>query len=426
MSRFQLIFTGILIALGVVGALVFALSKSSSSQSAPQVVMWGSIPSQTVTDFLSKAMQDYRDTVNVSYVQKDAATLESDLIAALARGQGPDMILLPQDLIVKQLDKFYPVPFSTYSERAFKDSFIQEGELYLTPAGIIGFPFSVDPLVMYWNRDMFSDAGVATPPSAWGQFFTLAPAITKKDANGNILQSAIAFGEARNVVHFKDTLALLSLQAGTPIVGRDATSGALKSFFGTPGQTGTPGDQALAYYTEFSNPLKASYSWNRSLPTDRSDFIAGKLAVYFGYASELSGIRAANPNLNFDVAMVPQTEGKKATFGAMNAIALLRSSKNLAAAYIAAGTLTDAALQAEWVSETGYPPVRRDLLTTLPGDAYRAVFYKSALISAAWLDPNREATVGVFGRLVEDVTSGKLLVSESVQNASQQLDALLR
>lgn len=425
MSRFQLIFTGALVALGVAGVILFAVAKNKGSQGAPQLVMWGTLSASQVSPFLGVMNQDNKDTMNVAYVEKAPASFESDLIAALARGNGPDLVLLPQDLILKQIDKYAVVPYSTFSARTFKDAFVPEGDLFLIPEGIVGFPFSVDPMVMYWNRDMFSNAGIASPPTTWSQFFTLAPQLTVKDSNGNITQSAVAFGEARNVTHFKDMLALLSMQAGTSIVARNS-QGYYGSTYEMRGANVAPAESAVTYYTEFSNPTKSSYSWNRSLPNDRAYFIAGKLAVYFGYASEVGAIRAANPNLNFDVAGMPQTEGNKMTFGAMNAVTILRASRNTNAALTAAVTLTSAAAQKEWVSQTGYPPVRRDLLTSLPGDAYQAVFWRSSLISSAWLDPNREATTNVFGRVIEGVTSGKLRPSEAVRQGSQEIEALLR
>ncbi|HVT75028.1 MAG TPA: extracellular solute-binding protein [Candidatus Paceibacterota bacterium] len=425
MSRFQLIFTGILVLLGVGGIIAFAVSKNTASQGPAAVVMWGSLSADTVNTFLGNVGPENQDTMNVTYVYKSPDSFESDLIAALARGAGPDMVLLPQDLILKQLDKFYVIPFASYSERSFKDAFIQEGELFLNKDGVFGLPFSIDPLVMYWNRDMFGDAGIAQAPTSWTQFFDLVPKLTKKSATGVITQSTIAFGEARNVVHFKDMLSLLSLQAGTPIVTRDA-QGNIASAFNSRGTGLVPAEEALSYYTEFSNPLKSSYSWNRSLANDRTAFTAGTLAVYFGPASELRSIRAANPNLNFDVAMVPQTEGKRATFGSMNAIAILKSSPNVSAAFVAAATMTSQALDAAWINASGLPPVHRALLSKTPGDAYNAVFYQSALVSAAWLDPNREATTEVFGQLIESVTSGKLRVSESVNQASQEIDKLIR
>ncbi len=431
MTRFQLIFTGLLVTLGIAGVIVFAMSKNKGDQTAPVVVMWGTVRSDYVSKFLADISLKKKDVINVRYVEKKSESFEDDLIAALARGAGPDMILLPQDLIVKQFDKYYITPYENYSERTFKDSFIQEGELFLSPTGIVGFPFAIDPMVMYWNRDLLASVDVALPPTSWTEFFSLAPKLTKKDDNGNISQSFVAFGEMRNVTHSKDLISLLALQAGTPIISKNE-QGYYTSALNSRASGLVPAEQALSFFTEFSNPVKGSYSWNRALTVDKNSFIAGKLALYFGYASELSSLRNANPNLNFDVALVPQTSAaisgsiRKMTFGRMNAIALLKSSRNIGAAFTAAINMTNTEAQTMWVETSGYPPVRRDLLTKLPGDAYKAVFYRSSLISNAWLDPNKEETNSVFMRLVENITSGRQRVSEAVTTASVELGSLLK
>ena len=425
MTRFQIIFTGILIALGVGGVISFALVKNQGSQGAPAIVMWGTIKSDSVNRFLSNVSASNRESLNVSYVEKSLFLFESDLVSALARGNGPDLVLLPQDLMLQQLDKFYVIPYANYSQRLFKDSFIQEGELYLDSNGIIAFPFSVDPMVMYWNRDIFTNEGLSLPPISWTELFTLAPKIVKRDVNGNITQSLVAFGEVRNVSHSKEIISLLSLQAGTPIVTRNTQNSFVSVFNASVSSGLIPGEEAVSYFTEFSNPNKASYSWNRSLALDKNAFVGGRLALYFGFASELASIRAANPNLNFDVAQVPQTGGNRVTFGAMNGIALLKASKNVPAAYAAAVTLTSGPLQTEWLNESGYPPVRREMLVSAPEDAYKSVFYSSALISNAWLDPNRQGTTDIFARLVENVTSGRMRVSEAVNTASKEMGTYL-
>lgn len=426
MTRFQLFFTGIVIALGVIGAILFATVKGTGGgQQVVPVVMWGTMKADIMNRFLGTISNAVSDTMSVSYVEKKPESFESELIAALARGTGPDLVLLPQDLIVKQLDKFYTIPFANYSERTFKDTFIQEGNLYLTPEGIIGFPFSVDPLVMYWNRDMLTNEGIVAPPVSWLQFFDLASKLTKKDANGTITQSFVSFGEMRNVAHAKDIVSLLALQAGTPIVGR-TPQGVFESLLNKKGDTIAPAEQAVSFFTEFSNPVKAAYSWNRAMPQNKNAFIAEKLALYFGYASELPSLLSANPNLNFDVALVPQAGGKKMTFGAMNGLAILKSSKNIVPAYTAILTLIGADVQAVWVDSSGFAPVRLDMLSSLPGDAYKSIFYQSALIATAWLDPNREATDGLFTRLIENVTSGKMRLSDSVSSASIELGTLLQ
>lgn len=424
MSRFQMVFTGILVLLGVGGAILFATAKGKGGSQTVSVVMWGAVETSELANFLSFLSTGSKG-VEISYVEKDPATIEDELISALARRSGPDMVLLPQDLIVKQLDKFYVVPFESYSARTFKDTFIREGELFMIPEGIIGLPFMIDPMVMYWNRDILTNAGQALPPATWTDLVAIAPKVTRKDANNNITQSLAAFGEVRNVSHAKDVISLLAMQAGTPIVER-ASNGSLVSVLDRKGTGLPPAEQAVSFYTEFSNPVKPSYSWNRSMPKDKDAFTAGRLAVYFGYASEVEEIREANPNLDFDVALVPQAGDKRLTFGKMHAIALLKDSPKAASAWQGALLLASPDVQKSWVEQSGLPPVRRDMLAPLPGDSYKSVFYQSALISSAWLDPYRESTDGVFMRLVENVTSGRLRVSESVQTASIEIDNLLR
>ncbi|MFA6095893.1 MAG: extracellular solute-binding protein [Candidatus Paceibacterota bacterium] len=425
MTRFQIIFTAILVFFAVAGAALFSFVKNDGSSQAPTLSMWGDIDKAVMSRFLADISLDYPDQVNVDYVQKDRVRLEPDLIEALARGSGPDLILLPQDLIVKELDKFYQIPFDTYSKRVFQDSFIEEGEMYFTPTGIVGLPFSIDPLVMYWNRDIFATAGSAKPPATWTDFAALVPKVTKKDSGGSITQSLVSFGEVRNVDHAKDIISLLAMQAGTPIIAWNA-NGSLKSVLSAGGGSLVPGEEAVRFFTEFSNPVKSLYSWNRSLPTAKNSFVSGRLALYFGYASELPGLRAANPNLNFDIAAVPQAGGRTMTYGKMRAIALLKASPNISAAYTAATTLTSAPVIARWIAKSNLPPVRRDLLSAVPGDAYKAVFYQGALTAKAWLDPNKDVSDVIFMKLVEDVTSGKSRISEAVRTASLELDNLLR
>jgi multiple sugar transport system substrate-binding protein len=428
MSRFQIIFMAALIFLGVGGAILFAVTKNNSGGSSTvQLTLWGSLPAEQIQKYLSDLSQQGTG-VNLNYIQKRADSMETELVSALARGQGPDLLLLPQDLVVPQSDKFFVIPFDNYSERAFRDSFVQEGELFLTPTGVIGLPFSLDPMIMYWNRTLFTNAGIAKPPASWVDFYALAPKLVKKDENGNIIQSLIAFGETRNVTHASEAYSLLALQAGTPIVWRNQGSfeSALKAQVGSF----VPAEEALAFFTEFSNPVKASYSWNRSLSNDRNAFVAGKLAVYFGYASEAADIRAANPNLDFDVALVPQTDAqtgsRRLTFGRMNAVALLKSSPNIAAAFQAASAMTSAQGESAWVAVSGLSPTRRDLLGTAPSDPIKAVAYQSALIAQGWLEPGPQAALSLFQRMADNVTSGRLRISEAVSQASGELDTLLR
>lgn len=407
---------------------MFSLFRGNSGAGQlEQVTIWGSIPQSIFSVYLDDANSKGDVKVSVNYIEKEDDSFDRDFIEALASGVGPDAIILSQDQIIRYKDKLYPIPYTSLPERSFKDIFVQEAELYLSSSGVIALPFSIDPLVMYWNRDMFTNALLVQPPSYWDEFFSLVNKITKVDGNLNILRSATALGEFKNIANAKEILSLLIFQAGNPIV-KNSEHGLKSVLSVNAGFSIPPTEAAIRFYTEFSNPSKPSYSWNRSLPLSISNFLSGDLAVYFGFASELDSIKLKNPNLNFDVAVVPQRkEGKmKMTFGKIQGFALVKSSKKLSSAYATISLLTSKDNISRWSKISGLPPVRKDLLSAgLSSDSVSSIFYASAIISRAWLDPKREETKNIFQNMVESVISGKLRLSESVKQADEEIQSLL-
>ena len=187
-------------------------------------------------------------------------------------------------------------------------------------------------------------------------------------------------------------------------------------------------EAALSFYTQFVDPVKSIYSWNTSLPLSRDMFTAGDLALYFGYASELGNLNARNPNLNFDVALMPQSQSSsvKMTYGKVYGLAILKSSPNVVAATNAFYALTSSAAQTVWSNESGYPPVVRSLLTQKTSSPFMSVFNTAALQSQGWLDPNRSATNEIFNDMIGSVISGDKQPSGAVQDAGNSLDQLLK
>jgi ABC-type glycerol-3-phosphate transport system substrate-binding protein len=251
----------------IVGVVIFATQKSASQGSGVPVVIWGTLPNDSFTAATSELTQG-SGVMQMTYVEKRADTFYQQLIESLASGAGPDIVLLPQDLIVRLRDKILPIPYTTMSLRTFTDTFIQEGSLYLDSSGILAVPFTVDPLVMYWNRDMLTNAGLPLPPKTWDEFISLAPKLTVKDKNVNILKSAVALGEYRNITNSKDIISAILLQTGNPII---TTSG--NSLVSTLRPATLSSIGAINFYTDFANPIKPDYSWNRSLPNSLDMFI---------------------------------------------------------------------------------------------------------------------------------------------------------
>lgn len=427
MSKFQIILLVVFGAFIVVGVGVFSLYRGSGGVGSVSVTIWGDIPLYDMNLLLNTPAVMGDQKISVSYVEKSAKTLEEEFTEALARGGGPDLVILTQDQLWKNRPKLTPIPFQSVSERDFKTSFVEEGELLLSTTGIYALPLSMDPMVLYYNRDLLSAAGQAKPMAYWDEIYTSALNLSKKDAAGNLYSSIMALGEARNIPHAKDILSLLFFQAGTPItgfVGKDLRS-QLADNFNLPV---LPGEAALDFYTQFSNPTKAFYSWNRSLVDAQTHFTSGDSAYYLGFASEYRVLKNKNPTLNFSVSTVPQSRvnGKIITFGRLRAVGISRGSKNPTAAFTIATRLVskDAALS---LSQSIFlPPARRDLLSTKPTDAALSVFYDASLQSRGWLDPDTEMTDAIFREAIESVTSGRSRTLEAISKANREIDSLIK
>jgi ABC-type glycerol-3-phosphate transport system substrate-binding protein len=426
---FQYIFIGSFVFFIIVGAILFATYKSSNDTVENiSITMWGALPADSFTPFVSRYFSEAGLKYKVNYIEKNSIAFDRDLVEALASGVGPDAIIIPTDLIIRFSDKVYTIPYAVLPELTFKQNFIQEAEIYLNNNGAIALPFTVDPLVMYWNRDIFNNAGVTKPPVSWTEIAGLVSKMTRKDQSSNILASTVALGEFRNIVNAKEILSALIIQSGSPIVGLNS-DGSFRSLLGQSFGLGTsPAILALQFYTNFSNPVKPSYSWNRSLPASIDVFANGDLAMYFGFASEYTKIKAKNPNLNFGVAILPQIAGAKTynTYGNMLGFAILKSSKNPAGAYTVLSSLTSSAAFPFWKDIFNIPSARRDILSQPETNATKTVFNQSAIISKGWLDPNKANTSAIFQDMIESYTTGRETLESVVSIASDRLENLLK
>lgn len=426
MKPFPAAILGIFLALALFGVFIFATFTASRQDAIGTVLIWGSVP-QEVMDNLFTAVRGERDDFNsVKYDEIPADQLVPELVQAIAAGRGPDLVVFPASSYVKDGEKLLSIPYNTLSRRDFQDSYVEAGEVFLAEDGVKGLPFTIDPLVLYWNRTLFSNAGVARPPKYWDDLAQVAPQLTQKAPNGSLTVSAVALGSWDNVAHAKGILVTLITELGMPVVTQDV-DGRYESTLAQTTDTGvSPADSALRYYTDFADPVKPVYSWNRSQKSSRDAFLAGTLALYVGFASELLPLREANPNLNFDIAPLPVTRGGgEGVYAEVQALSVPRGAKNVAGATTVALVLSAANMSALVSEATHLPSPRRDVELAPASDAYLSVFRSAALKSFTFLDPDPTASNQIFGRMIDAVSSGRLRLSEAVRAADEELGVLL-
>lgn len=395
-----------------------------------RVIIWGTLESRDVDLLVTELLHSHKEMQDVSYVQKNPETYASELVGAMAAGKGPDLFMLDQSGVVSFSDKVNLIPYSALSQKDFITSFVPESSLLLTAGGISGLPFSIDPLVMYWNRNHFVSAGESQPPKHWGELVELAPKLTITAPGSVITRAGLSIGEWANVTHAKEILSALFLQSGERIAAADPQTGELGSVFGTTphGAVVNPAQAALMFYTQFAEPQKTSYSWNRAQKPSDKAFVAGETSVYFGFASEYRALSKTNPNLSFGVSMLPQVQSATdhMTFGRLTALFIPRTSGNSTGALAVAQILSSVSAQTILAQQTGMPPVRTDMRLDTSANAVADVFVSSSLIARGWLEPDPESVDVIFKKMVESVLSGRTEPAGAVADASAELERAFR
>lgn len=296
-------------------------------------------------DVLRPALQKYQalhPNIHIDYRKFTSTEYENELLEALAEDKGPDVMSLHHTWLTRWQPRLFPVPNVlnvTYQEvqgtlkketvtvlkqipgmtvKKLAADFlpvVSQDVILLTEQAdpraplvprVYGLPLSMDTMVLFYNRDMLNEAGIASPATDWKSFQDQVKLITRLDETGAIIRSAAALGTADNVDRASDIVSLLMMQNGAPMSSEAGTATFDKYPPELAGRQYPPGAEALIFYTDFANPTKEVYTWNDKMPTAFEAFVTGKTAYFFGYSYHLPIIRRSNPKLNFAITTFPQ------------------------------------------------------------------------------------------------------------------------
>lgn len=425
---FQVVLLATFALLAIVALIFLSVFQTTKTQEqfayGNGVAIWGTLPQEVFRSLLQGIASTDKGFDVVSYRQFAESTFDSELVNAIAEGKSPDLIILNSTSLVHLRAKLLPIPYTTFPQRDFRDTYVDGSEIFALDDGLYGIPFAINPMILYWNRDMFSSNGLAQAPTSWESIVSdVVPRLTVRDTNRNVLKSSVSFGEYRNVMQAKKTLMLLLLQSGSKMVTQKEGVYTVSLNESVTEGARAPLESAVQFYTNFSNVNSPLYSWNRSMPSDKNAFIAGDLGLYFGLGMEYRDLAKKNPNLNFDVAMVPQGINATVlrTYGDFYAFAIPRASKNAQGAFSVAGVLANAENGKTISNSLDMSSARRDVIAEGDSDRYRKIILDSALIARSWLDPEPDASDGIFMQMIEDIVSNRSRIGDAVGDAVDRL-----
>jgi len=295
---------------------------------------------------------------------------------------------------------------------------------------IYGLPLYVDTLALFYNKGLLNSAGISSPPETWEELVDDLDKLVKRNQFGEIERAGVALGTAENINRSTDILALLMLQNGTKMVSEDKKSAAFNQSILLEGGAYYPGEDALRFYTDFANPSKRTYTWNRQISYSIDAFIESKVAMMFNYSHHIATIKERVPYLNFDVAPMPQIEGREFDINYANYWAFTVSKKSqlnvVTEAWKFILYLTQKENANKYLEKAKKPTARRDLVEWQKDDLELGVFAKQSLTAQSWYQVRPSAIETILANAIKDVILGSATTKKAIQTAADQVSLLMQ
>jgi len=274
-------------------------------------------------------------------------------LTALKGGTPPQLAVLLSTDMFTLIDEDAIVPIDSLAGSAedrqwldgFYDAFMQNSR---TGGHVWGVPFQRSTIVMYYNKDLFKEAGLdpERAPADWTELVDYARKLTKKDAAGNVVQwgleipsgGAFAYWLFQALTTPND--AILMNEAGNEV------------YLDKPGVVEAAEFWHDLAYRHGVMP-KGTIDWG----TTPKDFLEKKAAIVWTTTGNLTNIRS-NAGFPFGVAMMPKSKRGGSPTGGGNFYVFKKGSPaQQQAALKFAKWATAPERAADWSIATGYVAV---------------------------------------------------------------------
>ncbi|KKU15622.1 MAG: ABC transporter, solute-binding protein [Candidatus Jorgensenbacteria bacterium GW2011_GWA2_45_9] len=358
----------------------------------------------------------------------DEAAYKNAILQSLAVGNGPDIFMVDNAEIGRESNKIVPLSTQRITLSKMQELFPRVVESdFVSGGNIYALPLSVNTLVMLYNKDVLDSRGVAQIPKTWEEFKAMVYKVAEIDSSKRINIAAAAIGGSeKNIDKASDLVQLIMMQAGVSMVKSDFSGAS----FSTPA-----GENAVRFYTGFSDAKNKEYTWNSSMPAAIDSFAEGKTAVMFNYKSAIKEMLKKNQWLNIGIAPVPYPEKAnckneydcKTAYARYFGYAVSRQSKLQGAAWDLILTMTTESDSAEsYMQKTKNPPALRSLINKVYGDPEFSAEARQALIAKSWSQPDRAAISGYFSNMIDVITSGATEINSALRQAEDSVTRLFQ
>jgi len=295
-------------------------------------------------------------------------------LTAVKSGEPPvTSILLSTDMYTL-IDEDAIVPFDDLIKTAddqtwlksFYPAFMENSR---TGGKTWGIPFQRSTIVLYWNKEMFKEAGLDPnrPPATWKEQLEYAQKLTKRDASGKVTQWGIQIPSSGFPYWLFQALAI---ENGVQLMNDAGT----QTYYDRPEVI-----EALQYWVDLARKQKVHPEGVVEWGTTPKDFFERKMAMMWTTTGNLTNVKT-NARFDFGVAMLPAGKQRGSPTGGGNFYLFKKTTvQQREAALKFIKWMTTPQRAAQWGIDTGYVAVRADAWETPVMKQYVAGFAAAAV-----------------------------------------------
>jgi sn-glycerol 3-phosphate transport system substrate-binding protein len=286
-------------------------------------------------------------------------------ITAHKSGTPPVIAVLLSTDMFTLIDEDAIVPFDNFAKgaddkawiKSFYPAFMANSQ---TGGKTWGIPFQRSTIVLYWNKELFKEAGLdpERAPATWREMVDDAAKLTKRDASGNATQFGVQIPSSGFPYWLFQGLT-------TPNGVELMNSAGTQTYFDKPAVV-----EALQFWVDLGRKYKVMPTGVIEWGTTPKDFFEKKIAMMWTTTGNLTNVKK-NAKFDFGVAMLPAEKRRGSPTGGGNFYIFKKSTpEQQAAAVKFAKFLTQPERAAQWGIDTGYVAVRPDAWTTPKMEEY--------------------------------------------------------
>jgi sn-glycerol 3-phosphate transport system substrate-binding protein len=331
-----------------------------------------------------------------------------------------DMFTLIDEDAILPYDELVKTPEDQAWLKGFFPGFMENSQ---TGGKTWGIPFQRSTVVLYWNKEMFKEAGLDPnrPPANWKEQLEYAQKLTRRDASGKVTQWGIQIPSSGFPYWLFQGLAI---QNGVNLMNAAGT----ETYYDRPEVI-----DALQYWVDLARKHKVHPEGIVEWGTTPKDFFERKMAMMWTTTGNLTNVKN-NAKFDFGVAMLPAGKQRGSPTGGGNFYLFKKSTPaQRDAAFKFIKWITQPARAAQWGIDTGYVAISQAAFDTPAMKQYAAGF-PPALVARDQLPyakaelsthDNQRVTKALNDGLQAALTGTKT-AEQAMKDAQREADRLLR